>query len=182
MKLLQTYFNGEIKIFKIDPYLDERGIFANVYDKRELRKCGITDDFVRHYVSYSNQRTLRGLHFHVDPPRSKLIGLWDGYIYDVIVDIRSDSDTLGKWVGFDWYKEDWIMIYIPPGFAHGFYAESNCLMTYHMSNYYVKDHRKVLAWDDPDLQINWPAYPEFISDADASGESFWELVGKKSRE
>jgi len=138
---------------------DHRGFFSETYNKRILAEAGIALDFIQDNHSLSAQPgTLRGLHFQTPPAaQDKLVRVIKGAIWDVAVDLRSGSPTYGHWVGAELSAENWTQILIPVGFAHGFVTLlPDTEVEYKVTAFYAPDHDKGLAWDDPDLAIDWP--------------------------
>lgn len=139
-------------------YLDERGFFLESYNKESFIKGGITDEFVQDNHSKSKKGVLRGLHFQKPPKaQAKLLRVIYGAIYDVAVDIRNGSPTYGKWFAIELSDENKKMLYIPVGFAHGFYTlEDNTELLYKCTKTYAPDLEGGIIYNDPDLNIHWP--------------------------
>lgn len=143
-------------------FQDERGFFSEVYNKGALGELGLHDDFVQDNHSMTREPgTVRGLHYQIEPyPTTKLVRVTKGAILDVVVDIRSGSPTYGHHVAEELSEENWAQMYVPIGFAHGF-----CTLTpdtevaYKVSAHWSPDVDRGLAWDDPDLGIDWPVDP-----------------------
>jgi dTDP-4-dehydrorhamnose 3,5-epimerase len=158
----------EPKVFE-----DNRGFFMETWNSRSFAEAGIDAHFVQDNHTYSMQGTLRGLHYQLQRPQGKLIRVTAGEIYDVAVDLRRDSSNYGRWFGRYVSAQNRLMLWIPPGFAHGFYVVSEvaeCL--YKCTDYYASELERVLAWDDPELGINWPLIggrPPLLSERDARG-------------
>ncbi len=155
------FINRKLKdVVLVQPkrYEDDRGYFCETFRRELFVEHGIKDEFVQSNESVSQQGTLRGLHFQI-PPKSqaKLIQVVDGSIYDVIVDMREDSPTFKLSEAFELSAENGHTLYVPKGFAHGFLALSETVkVLYHVSEYYSPEHESGIAWDDPDLKIEWP--------------------------
>jgi dTDP-4-dehydrorhamnose 3,5-epimerase len=151
-------------------HLDDRGFFSETYSQRALREAGITVDFVQDNHSLSRQRgVVRGLHFQT-PPRAqdKLVRVTRGSVLDVAVDLRAGSPTYGKWVSAILSAENWCQLFVPTGFAHGLCTlEEDTEVLYKVSDYYSPEHDRGVAWDDPDIGIEWPINP---SEAVLSGK------------
>lgn len=139
-------------------HADDRGYFSEIFRRDLFTEQGIADEFVQSNESVSQQGTLRGLHFQIPPKaQAKLVQVVDGSICDVIVDIREDSPTFKLWEAFDLSAVNGEILYVPKGFAHGFLALSETVkVLYHVSEYYSPEHESGIAWDDPDLNIEWP--------------------------
>lgn len=138
---------------------DDRGWFTETYNEARFVEDGITCRFVQDNHSLSVPRfTLRGLHFQTPPhAQDKLVRCIRGRIFDVAVDVRKDSSTYGNWVGAELSAENGHQLFVPVGFAHGFLTlEDNCEVVYKCSALYAPDHDGGIAWNDPDIAIDWP--------------------------
>lgn len=169
-KFLKTSIEN---LILIEPpcYLDERGYFIKEFEKETFAENGIDIDLFETFESMSKKGTLRGLHFQSDDPQGKLIRVSRGEAYDVAVDIRSGSGTFGHWAGFYLSGGNKRMLYIPPGFAHGFLAlEEETIVTYKCTNKYSQQHDCGILWNDDHLAIAWPlerlSGPLIISERD----------------
>jgi dTDP-4-dehydrorhamnose 3,5-epimerase len=135
----------------------------------------ITTEFVQDNHSGSAQSVLRGLHYQIQRPQGKLVRAVSGEVFDVAVDLRRSSDTFGKWVGATLTAENKRQLWIPPGFAHGFYVLSDWAdLLYKVTEYYSPEWDRVLRWDDPEIGIDWPLIddaPPILSEKDAHGKS-----------
>jgi dTDP-4-dehydrorhamnose 3,5-epimerase len=160
---------------------DPRGYFKEIFQAERYRDAGITPDFVQDNFSHSRQGVLRGLHFQTTRPQGKLIQALNGVIYDVCVDLRADSPTLGEWYGASLTGDNHRQLYIPPGCAHGFYvASEKADVTYKCTDYYVPSDEETLMWNDPDVGIKWPLVGlPTISGKDQVGLSLQQLRDKK---
>lgn len=150
---------------------DHRGNFVESYNRKSYLEIGIATEFVQDNQSLSILKgTVRGLHFQKTPrAQAKLVRALTGSAYDVVVDIRKNSQTFGKWAGVTLDAKLHQQIYIPEGFAHGFCTlEDRTIMNYKVSDFYSKDHDSGIFWDDPILAIEWPLYREeaILSDKD----------------
>jgi len=168
MNKLETKLDG---LYLLEPkvFEDVRGYFLESYNQETFKKIGIDVDFVQDNQSLSSKGTLRGLHFQKPPyAQAKLVRVITGSILDVVVDIRTDSKTYGKYFSAILDGENKRMLYIPEGFAHGFLAlENNTLIQYKCSNLYNKESEGGIIWNDPDININWKIdYEPIISDKD----------------
>lgn len=156
---------------------DERGFFFESWNRRSFAALGIDVDFVQDNHSRSARNVLRGLHYQIEHAQGKLVRVLSGEIYDVAVDLRRNSPTFGRWVGFALSSQTQQMAWIPPGFAHGFcvlseYAE----VLYKTTDYWSPQHERTLAWDDPALAIAWPlAGPPILATKDAAGKRLAEV-------
>jgi dTDP-4-dehydrorhamnose 3,5-epimerase len=139
-------------------FSDERGFFMESFRQSEFeQQCG-TYSFVQDNHSRSTKGVLRGLHYQVERPQGKLVRVTRGEVFDVAVDIRRDSPTFGKWVGVYLSEANKQMLWVPPGFAHGFYVTSDVAeFQYKCTDYYAPEYERVLRWDDPNIGIDWPA-------------------------
>jgi dTDP-4-dehydrorhamnose 3,5-epimerase len=142
----------EPKVFR-----DERGFFMETWQAKKFAEGGIDADFVQDNHSKSVQGTLRGLHYQIKLPQGKLARVVAGEVFDVVVDLRKHSPTFGRWVG-EWLSaENKKMLWVPPGFAHGFYVTSpTAEFIYKCTDYYAPQYERSLRWDDLDLAIHWP--------------------------
>jgi dTDP-4-dehydrorhamnose 3,5-epimerase len=151
---------------------DERGFFLEPYNRRTFREAtGLDVEFVQDNHSRSRRGVLRGLHYQVRQPQGKLVRVLSGRIFDVAVDLRRSSPSFGKWVGLEIDADSMRMLWIPPGFAHGFLVLSESAdVFYKATDYYAPQHERTLRWDDPQLAIAWPLAGEpTLSDKDRRG-------------
>jgi dTDP-4-dehydrorhamnose 3,5-epimerase len=152
-------------------YGDERGFFMETFRADEFAAYGITAGFVQDNHSGSQRGILRGLHYQVRQPQGKLVRVVCGDIYDVAVDLRRSSPTFGHWVGAVLSSQNKKQIWIPTGFAHGFYVLSEeAEVVYKTTEYYAPLYERSLFWNDPSLKIEWPLIdgkPPILSDKDA---------------
>lgn len=161
-------------VLLIDPkvFEDSRGYFFESYQKRRFAEAGIPWDFVQDNQSRSLQGALRGLHYQVQQPQGKLVRVIAGEIFDVAVDIRRNSPTFGRWVGDYLSAGNKRMIWVPAGFAHGFYVTSpEAEVTYKATDYYAPQWERTIAWNDPAIAIDWPleGRTPILSSKDAAG-------------
>jgi dTDP-4-dehydrorhamnose 3,5-epimerase len=149
----------EVLLLEPKVFGDERGFFFESYNRRAFRDIvGMDVEFVQDNHSMSERNVLRGLHYQVKQPQGKLVRVTAGEVYDVAVDLRRKSPTFGKWVGFRLSAASKRMAWIPPGFAHGFLVTSDkAEFLYKVTDYYAPEHERTIRWDDPDLNIPWPA-------------------------
>lgn len=146
-------------IILIEPRVfgDSRGFFMETFQAKLFVDACIPVDFVQDNHSGSQQGILRGLHYQIRQAQGKLVRVIAGEVYDVVVDIRRSSPTFGKWLGMTLSAENKRQLWIPPGFAHGFYVVSEWAeFTYKVTDYYAPEWERTLAWDDPALAIPWP--------------------------
>jgi dTDP-4-dehydrorhamnose 3,5-epimerase len=155
---------------------DERGLFLESWNRRAFAEAGIDVDFVQDNHSRSRQGILRGLHYQTEQTQGKLVRVIRGSVFDVAVDLRRGSSTFGRWFGAELSEQNKRMLWIPPGFAHGFYVTSDeADFLYKCTDFYHPASEVSLRWDDPTLAIDWPlvdgAAPQ-LSAKDAAGLSF----------
>lgn len=154
-------------------FSDARGCFLEIYNEKSFAEAGITERFVQDNLSHSKRGVLRGLHYQLENAQGKLVRVVDGEIFDVAVDLRPGSKTFGKWTGTHLSAADRKAIWIPKGFAHGFYTLSETAdVTYKVTDFYSPKHERALAWNDPDVAIRWPLRGEpILSEKDKAGHS-----------
>ena len=175
MDILETKLPGvmlvEPKVFE-----DERGFFFECYHKRFFNEQNISLEFVQDNHSRSRQGALRGMHYQIRQPQGKLVRVILGKIYDVAVDLRKSSFTFGKWMGLYLSAENKKQLFIPPGFAHGFYVLSEWAeVLYKATDYYAPQWERTLLWNDPKINISWPLLDgkqPILSPKDAIGNPF----------
>jgi dTDP-4-dehydrorhamnose 3,5-epimerase len=152
-------------------FRDERGFFLESYNENECKKNGIVYDFVQDNHSVSHKNVLRGLHYQISPKaQGKLVRVMQGRAFDVVVDIRQNSPSFGKHLSFILDDCHQHMLWIPPGFAHGFLAlEENTHLVYKVTEFYSVECERSIRWDDPEINVQWPiSEPPIISQKDAS--------------
>ena len=167
MKVEKTRID-DVWIFKPSVFEDERGLFIETFKRSEFKEVGIEEDFVQDSYSRTCKNVLRGLHYQNNPKAmGKLITCIHGKVFDVAVDIRKGSPTFGKWVGVELSEKNRHIVYIPPGFAHGFVALSERAdLLYKMTEEYSKEHDRGILWNDPDINIQWPVKEPLLSEKD----------------
>ena len=170
MKLIGTWL-PDVLIVEPDVFGDDRGYFFESYNERELEKLGLRARFVQDNQSRSGKNVLRGLHYQIHQPQGKLVRVTAGEIFDVAVDIRRSSPHFGKWVADVLSHTNRKMMWIPPGFAHGFLVTSDYAeVQYKTTDYYAPAHERCVAWNDRDLAISWPLSGEpILSPKDRAG-------------
>jgi dTDP-4-dehydrorhamnose 3,5-epimerase len=161
-------------VLLIEPkvFPDTRGFFLESYQKRKFSEAGIPFDFVQDNHSKSCQGVLRGLHYQIRQPQGKLLRVVAGEIFDVAVDIRKHSPTFGKWFGIYLSAENKQMLWVPIGFAHGFYVTSpEAELLYKTTDYYAPQWERTITWNDPAINIQWPTKGELpiLSSKDETG-------------
>lgn len=155
-------------------FRDARGFFLEGFNANAMASAGIRDCFVQDNHSYSAQNVLRGMHYQVGHPQGKLVRVVTGEIFDVAVDMRRSSPTFGKWDGVTLSGENFLMLWIPVGLAHGFRVLSDgAHVLYKATDFYHPECERTLAWDDPEINIDWQLNTlPTVSDKDAKGVSF----------
>ncbi len=156
MKRLPTAI-PEVLLLEPKVFGDERGFFFESYNRRTLAELGVNADFVQDNHSRSTKGVLRGLHYQRHHPQGKLVRVIAGEVFDVAVDLRRSSRSYGQWVSSTLSAENKRMMWIPPGFAHGFLTLSESAeFLYKTTDYWHPDDERCLIWNDPDLAIAWP--------------------------
>jgi dTDP-4-dehydrorhamnose 3,5-epimerase len=178
MRVIETALPG---VVLIEPRVirDQRGFFVETYHAERYAAAGLSLPFVQDNHSRSVRGTLRGLHFQWRKPQGKLVRAIEGEIYDVAVDIREDSPTFGQWVDALLSAENFLQIYVPPGFAHGFCVTSEIAQVeYKCTDVYDPGGEGGIAWDDPDLAIPWPIAEPVLSGRDQGHPTLAERFGR----
>ncbi|MCP4763773.1 MAG: dTDP-4-dehydrorhamnose 3,5-epimerase [archaeon] len=170
------------EVFIIEPevFNDNRGFFLESYSQKKFKDIGIDIKFVQDNHSKSQKNTVRGLHFQSYPGQDKLIRCTKGKIWDVIVDIRPNSPQFKKWIGIEITSDNFLQIFIPIGYAHGFsvlsdYAE----MQYKTSNYYDASLEQTIQWNDSEINVDWKVSEPILSKRDISALNLKEFLEKK---
>jgi dTDP-4-dehydrorhamnose 3,5-epimerase len=146
-------------VLAIDPavYGDDRGFFYESFNAKRMAAAGIDAAFVQDNHSRSARNVLRGLHYQIAHAQGKLVRVVAGEVYDIAVDLRRSSPTFGRWVGERLSAANKRMLWVPPGFAHGFLVLSDAAeFLYKTTDYWFPEHERTLKWDDPALGIDWP--------------------------
>jgi dTDP-4-dehydrorhamnose 3,5-epimerase len=170
LKFIPTPLSGAWLI-ELDKFKDERGWFARSWCQREFAELGLDSRLVQCNLSFNkNAGTLRGLHYQAAPyAESKLVRCISGAIYDVIVDLRQDSETYLQWGGYELSADNDLALFVPMGFAHGFQTlEDEITVFYQMSEFYVPESSRGLRYNDPLLNIDWPLPVGLINERDRS--------------
>tara|TARA_B110000027_G_C16122043_1_gene303694 strand:+ start:1141 stop:1665 length:525 start_codon:yes stop_codon:yes gene_type:complete len=168
MKFLETKLKGAF-IIELEKHSDDRGFFARSFCKKEFSNFGLNNDIVQINNSLSKHKgTLRGMHYQVFPKQEdKIIRCIKGAIYDVIIDLRKESETFLEWFGMELSEENKKSLYVPKGFAHGYITlVDNSELFYLTTEYYSADCERGIRWDDPKFNINWPIAVTEISEKD----------------
>lgn len=152
-----------------DKYDDDRGHFLETYQALRYAESGVPPRFVQDNISRSRRNVIRGLHYQTVKPQAKLVMALQGEILDVAVDIRKGSKTFGTWTGIRLSSKDYRQVYVPEGFAHGFAVLSDmAVVMYKCTEYYDPILERGLAWDDPDIGIDWGIDNPILSKKDAT--------------
>lgn len=172
MRFIPTQIS-DIIIIEPNVHGDQRGFFMETFHAQRFANAGIDINFVQDNHSCSSQGTLRGLHYQIQQTQSKLIRVVAGEVYDVAVDLRKSSKTFGQWIGVHLSAENKRQVWIPKGFAHGFYVISpQAEVIYKVDDYYAPEWERTLLWNDPALDIRWPlldGIPPILSPKDTQG-------------
>lgn len=154
-------------------FSDARGHFVETYNRRAFREATGTDvEFVQDNQSVSKHHVLRGLHYQIKQPQGKLVRAIVGEVYDVVLDIRRRSPTFGKWTAVTLSAAKNNLLWVPPGFAHGFLVTSeSAVVQYKVTDYWAPEHERCIAWNDKQLAISWPLHgaAPVVNDKDARG-------------
>ena len=165
----------DVLILEPKVFGDDRGFFFESYNEREfIEKTGVDVRFVQDNHSRSAKNVLRGLHYQIKQPQGKLVRVIRGEVYDVAVDIRRSSPAFGKWTANVLSEQNRRMLWVPPGFAHGFLVTSDYAeFLYKTTDYWAPSFERCIAWNDPDLAVSWPLQGEpALSDKDRLGLRF----------
>ena len=172
-----------VTIVDVKAYGDARGYFMETYKRPDFVAGGITCEFVQDNQSASTQGVLRGLHFQLEYPQSKLVRVVEGEVFDVAVDLRPGSPTFGKWEGVVLSAENHRQFFIPRGFAHGFYVMSKtAVFCYKVDDLYHPNDEGGLMWDDPAIGVEWPLVEGVelnLSDKDTKHPAFAEYCASR---
>ena len=157
---------------------DPRGFFFESWNATSFKEAGIDATFVQDNHSRSQQGILRGLHYQIQHPQGKLVRVVRGEVFDVAVDLRRSSASFGQWVGVTLSEQRHNMLWVPPGFAHGFYVTSDIAdLLYKCTDFYFPEHDRTLQWDDAQVAIDWPLVgdrPPLLSAKDSAGTGLQE--------
>jgi dTDP-4-dehydrorhamnose 3,5-epimerase len=178
MKFTPTEIQGVILISPV-VYSDNLGYFCETFQAKDFSEAGIPTHYVQDNQSGSHKGVIRGLHYQIRQAQGKLVRVTAGEIFDVVVDLRKNSPTCGKWNGHFLSAENKRQIWLPPGFAHGFYVLSDWAeVLYKATDFYAPEWERTLIWNDPQVNIHWPladGQMPVISKKDAQGCSFKEV-------
>ena len=165
-------------LYLIEPRVfgDTRGFFLQTWQSREYLHSGLPGEFLQDNLSFSQQGTLRGLHYQKPNTQGKLVFALKGEVWDVAVDLRLGSPTFGRWEGVVLSAESHNQLYVPPGFAHGFCVTSGeALFYYKCTDLYAPENEHGIAWNDPDLDIPWPVRNPLLSSKDSSNQRLRDI-------
>lgn len=176
MKIIETTLKDCI-VIEPSIYEDERGYFQETYNSKKYSEyAGINLNFVQDNKSRSVKNVLRGLHFQKNNPQGKLVRVTRGEVFDVVVDIRKESNTFGKWNGVYLNEDNKKQLWVPPGFAHGFLVMSDIAdFEYKCTSFYDPADEGSIIWNDPDLKIQWPDSNPIVSNKDKQANLFRNL-------
>lgn len=180
MNVIETSIIG-VKLIEPKVFADDRGFFLETFQQERYKKMlgielDIKFDFVQDNHSRSSKNVLRGLHFQTSRPQGKLVRVVRGEVYDVVVDIRTDSATFGNWVGMNLSEENKNQLWVPAGLAHGFVVLSEFAdFEYKCTDYYDASDEVCLIWNDTDIAVEWPVSEPILSEKDKAGRLFSEL-------
>ena len=172
MKYIDTEI-PDVKIMEPTIWGDERGFFMETYRVADFNEQCAEREFVQENHSKSEKGILRGLHYQLEQTQGKLVRVISGSVYDVAVDLRKSSSTFGKWVGVELSEDNKRQLWVPEGFAHGFYVTSESAeFIYKCTDYYAPEHEQCIVWNDPILNISWPieeSTTPLLSEKDTAG-------------
>lgn len=170
---------ADVKLIEPRVFGDERGFFLESWNQNAFDAAGVPARFVQDNHSRSARGVLRGLHYQIGPAQGKLVRVVAGAVFDVAVDMRKSSPTFGQWVGYELSAQNHRMLWVPPGFAHGFLTlEDGTDFLYKCTDFYTPAAEHCLAWDDRSVGVAWPldAMTPLISAKDRVGKAFAEAV------
>lgn len=181
MQIIDKYFDS-VLILKLDQFHDIRGFFSELFQKERYESLGIKDKFVQDNQSRSMQNVLRGLHYTINNHQAQLMTVLSGKIFDVVVDLREDSNYFGQYESIVLEDKNIQQIYIPPGFAHGFYVHSEYAdLHYKTTKFYKSEDEAGIIWDDKDINIQWPCESPILSDRDINHPSLNEAFKRDTQ-
>jgi dTDP-4-dehydrorhamnose 3,5-epimerase len=177
---VKVHPTGLAGVLLIEPLVqaDDRGYLIETWHEVKYREAGIDLPFVQDNQSRSARGVLRGLHYQIERPQGKLVRVVSGEVYDVAVDLRHSSPTFGRWLGVELSEANQYQLWVPPGFAHGFYVLSQSAdVIYKCTELYAPEYDRTLRWNDPEIGIAWPLIAgrsPLLSPRDAAAPSFRE--------
>ena len=147
----------EVVLIRPKVFGDARGFFLESWERRKFASAGLDLDFVQDNHSHSARHILRGLHYQIRQPQGKLVRVTSGTVFDIAVDIRRASPTFGRWVGVTLSAENHHMLWVPPGFAHGYLVLSDSAdFLYKVTDFWSPEYERAIRWDDPTVGVRWP--------------------------
>jgi len=156
VRVIDTALGG-VKLIEPSVFGDERGFFMETWSQRTFAEVGLDLAFVQDNHSRSSRGVLRGLHYQLKQPQGKLVRVAAGAVFDVAVDLRRSSPTFGRWIGYELSDENKRMLWVPPGFAHGFLTlRDGTDFLYKCTDFYASQSERCIAWDDAAIDIDWP--------------------------
>jgi dTDP-4-dehydrorhamnose 3,5-epimerase len=181
MEIIKTPFEG-ILLVKPDVFSDQRGYFYESFNKQKFQGINLEVNFLQDNISKSRKDTIRGLHYQVgNKAQGKLCHVLYGRVLDIVVDLRVDSPTFGKYYSTELSEENHLQLWIPVGFAHGFSVQSDeAIFKYKCTNYYSKENERTILFNDPGLNINWNVDNPVISPKDLNGKLFKDCINEFS--
>ncbi|MCC1495743.1 dTDP-4-dehydrorhamnose 3,5-epimerase [Alcanivorax sp. 1008] len=181
MKIISTRI-PDVKLIEPKVFGDERGFFMETWNEKAFREAGINVAFVQDNHSRSVKNTLRGLHYQIKQPQGKLVRVTRGEVFDVAVDLRVGSSTFGQWVGEYLSGENNRMLWVPPGFAHGFLVTSDTAdFQYKCTDFYSPEYERSIFWNDPSVNVDWGvSNPEelLLSNKDKHAQSLQQAMAE----
>jgi dTDP-4-dehydrorhamnose 3,5-epimerase len=163
----------DVKLIEPRVFGDDRGFFFESWNRRALAEAGVDAEFVQDNHSRSRHGVLRGLHYQIEHAQGKLVRVVVGSVFDIAVDLRRSSATFGGHVAVELSAENKRMLWVPPGFAHGFVVVSDAAeFLYKTTDYWFPEHERTLLWNDPALRIAWPVATPQLAPKDAAGTPF----------
>lgn len=175
MKLTNTAI-PDVKIIEPAVFGDARGFFMETWNSTKFAELGLDVSFAQDNHSRSREGILRGLHYQIQHVQGKLVRVTSGKVFDVAVDLRRSASTFGQWIGVELSDENHRMLWVPPGFAHGFYVMSESAdFLYKCTDVYAPQHERCIRWDDPTLNIHWPlreGQAPLVSAKDVEGKAW----------
>ena len=166
----------DVRLIRPVVHADFRGEFVQTYQRDQYLTAGIVREFVQDNLSRSRRNVLRGLHFQNPNGQGKLVRVTVGSVWDVAVDLRRGSPSFGKWAGVHLSEKDYLQLYVPAGFAHGFVVTTKeAVFEYRCTAVYTPESEHCLRWDDPDVGIEWQVDQPVLSERDEAGATLEEL-------
>ena len=177
---IDTGIDGLV-LLEVQAHGDERGFLLESFSERAWREAGVDAEFVQHNHSRSDKGILRGIHFQTSPGQAKLVRCVRGAIWDVAVDLRKDSPTYKRWEGYELSDTNHRQLFVPAGFGHGFCVLSDIAdVSYLLSSYYDPETETGIAWDDPDVGVEWPISDPQVSERDSAAPKLADIADELS--